>query len=157
MGHLAVARRCWREHWQERVGQPLSTFARACCKTNGSESQTSWSQRKQPQSSSYTPRLQTDIAAYTHRLFSLARKLQPAIIFIDEIDAFLRERASSDHEVSSMLKAEFMSCWDGLLTEGDRIMVLGATNRPTDIDAAILRRFVLFPLRCHPNPSPVSD
>ena len=73
-------------------------------------------------------------------LFSLARKLQPSIIFIDEIDSFLRERASGDHEVTSMMKAEFMTLWDGLTSSTDRIMVLGATNRPNDIDSAILRR-----------------
>ncbi|KAK9488572.1 P-loop containing nucleoside triphosphate hydrolase protein [Lipomyces starkeyi] len=72
-------------------------------------------------------------------IFSLAHKLQPSIIFIDEIDSFLRERSKSDHEVMSMLKAEFMTLWDGLTTEG-RIMVLGATNRPNDIDSAFLRR-----------------
>lgn len=42
-------------------------------------------------------------------LFSLAQKLQPSIIFIDEIDSFLRERATGDHEVTSMMKAEFMT------------------------------------------------
>ena len=42
-------------------------------------------------------------------LFSLARKLQPSIVFIDEIDSFLRERATGDHEVTSMMKAEFMT------------------------------------------------
>lgn len=73
-------------------------------------------------------------------LFSLARKLQPSIIFIDEIDSFLRERGAGDHEVTAMMKAEFMSLWDGLTSGADRIMVLGATNRPNDIDAAILRR-----------------
>ncbi|KAF8416991.1 putative membrane-spanning ATPase [Tirmania nivea] len=78
--------------------------------------------------------------------FSLARKLQPCIIFIDEIDAVLRSRSAQDHEASAMVKAEFMTCWDGLLTaseserESNRIMVLGATNRIADIDEAILRR-----------------
>jgi ATPase family AAA domain-containing protein 1 len=91
--------------------------------------------------------------------FGLARKCQPAIIFIDEIDSFLRERGRGDHEVTGMMKAEFMTCvysvliltqrhlqssncrlWDGLLSASDRILVLGATNRPNDIDSAILRR-----------------
>ena len=73
-------------------------------------------------------------------LFSLARKLQPSIVFIDEIDSFLRERATGDHEVTAMMKAEFMTLWDGLTSSSDRILVLGATNRPADIDPAILRR-----------------
>lgn len=73
-------------------------------------------------------------------LFSLGRKLQPAIIFIDEIDSFMRERSKTDHEVSGMMKAEFMTLWDGLATGSSRILVLGATNRPNDIDPAILRR-----------------
>ncbi|KAJ7639187.1 P-loop containing nucleoside triphosphate hydrolase protein [Roridomyces roridus] len=73
-------------------------------------------------------------------LFKLARKVQPCIIFIDEIDSFLRERSNGDHEVTAMMKAEFMTQWDGLLSSKDRILVLGATNRPNDIDPAILRR-----------------
>ncbi|CAH7688832.1 ATPase [Phakopsora pachyrhizi] len=67
-------------------------------------------------------------------LFSLARKLEPSIIFIDEIDSFMRERSKTDHEVSGMI------LWDGLATGSSRILVLGATNRPVDIDQAILRR-----------------
>lgn len=74
-------------------------------------------------------------------VFSLARKVQPAIIFIDEIDSFLRERASTDHEVTGMMKAEFMSLWDGMSSaHNERILILGATNRYHDIDKAILRR-----------------
>eukprot|EP00127_Corallochytrium_limacisporum_P006299 Clim_evm10s225 gene=Clim_evmTU10s225 len=74
-------------------------------------------------------------------LFSLARKLQPAIIFLDEADALLRNRASNDHEATAMMKAIFMSQWDGLTTDPDcRVIVMGATNRPYDVDKAFLRR-----------------
>ncbi|PVF99537.1 putative MSP1-intra-mitochondrial sorting protein [Serendipita vermifera] len=76
-----------------------------------------------------------------HAMFSLAQRIKPCIIFIDEIDCFLRERGKGDHEVTGMMKAEFMTQWDGLLTAKDsRILILGATNRPNDIDPAILRR-----------------
>ncbi|WWD18592.1 hypothetical protein CI109_103045 [Kwoniella shandongensis] len=82
-------------------------------------------------------------------LFSLARKVQPSIIFIDEIDSLFRERSSGDHEVTAMMKAEFMTLWDGLTTgSSSRVLVLGATNRPNDIDPAILRRMPKrFPIR----------
>ncbi|XP_063167581.1 outer mitochondrial transmembrane helix translocase-like [Candoia aspera] len=77
----------------------------------------------------------------TAAVFSLATKIQPCIIFIDEIDAFLRNRSRTDHEATAMMKAEFMSLWDGLQTESNcQVMVLGATNRPQDVDPAILRR-----------------
>ncbi|XP_012939116.1 ATPase family AAA domain-containing protein 1 [Aplysia californica] len=74
-------------------------------------------------------------------VFSLAIKLQPTIIFIDEIDSFLRSRSSTDHEATAMMKTQFMSLWDGLTTDPNlRVMIMGATNRPQDVDAAILRR-----------------
>ncbi|KAJ8933825.1 hypothetical protein NQ314_013746 [Rhamnusium bicolor] len=41
-------------------------------------------------------------------VFTLAVKIQPCIIFIDEIDSFLRARNSSDHEATAMMKAQFM-------------------------------------------------
>ena len=78
-------------------------------------------------------------------VFTLARKLQPTIVFIDEIDAVLGQRRSGEHEASGMVKAEFMTHWDGLASantygEQQRILILGATNRMQDIDEAILRR-----------------
>ncbi|XP_046710494.1 outer mitochondrial transmembrane helix translocase isoform X1 [Silurus meridionalis] len=82
-------------------------------------------------------------------VFSLAIKLQPSIIFIDEIDSFLRSRSSSDHEATAMMKAQFMSLWDGLDTDYQcQVIIMGATNRPQDLDSAILRR---MPTRFHIN------
>jgi SpoVK/Ycf46/Vps4 family AAA+-type ATPase len=78
--------------------------------------------------------------------FSLARKLSPCIIFIDEIDSFLHERKSDDNSALGNMKAEFMALWDGMESdpsnEGRRfgVVIIGATNRPWDVDAAILRR-----------------
>ncbi|GIZ04119.1 ATPase family AAA domain-containing protein 1-B [Caerostris extrusa] len=74
-------------------------------------------------------------------VFTLAIKIQPCIIFIDEIDSFLRSRDTFDHEATAMMKAQFMSLWDGLITDPDcQVIVMGATNRPHDVDRAILRR-----------------
>lgn len=40
-----------------------------------------------------------------------------------------------------MMKAQFMSLWDGLITDPSCIVIImGATNRPQDLDRAILRR-----------------
>ena len=57
----------------------------------------------------------------------------------------LGTRRSGEHEASGMVKAEFMTHWDGLTSantsgEPQRILILGATNRIQDIDEAILRR-----------------
>ncbi|XP_068650387.1 uncharacterized protein [Aristolochia californica] len=74
-------------------------------------------------------------------LFSLAYKLQPAIIFIDEVDSFLGQRRSTENEAMINMKTEFMALWDGFTTDKNaRVMVLAATNRPAELDEAILRR-----------------
>ncbi|XP_055695620.1 spastin isoform X2 [Lutzomyia longipalpis] len=76
-------------------------------------------------------------------LFAVAREMQPSIIFIDEVDSLLSERSSSEHEASRRLKTEFLVEFDGIPgnPEGDRIVVLAATNRPQELDEAALRRF----------------
>ncbi|KAL3618039.1 hypothetical protein CASFOL_038360 [Castilleja foliolosa] len=75
-------------------------------------------------------------------LFSLARKLAPAVIFIDEIDSLLGARGGfTEHEATRKLRNEIMLSWDGLTSkESERVLVLGATNRPFDIDDAVIRR-----------------
>ncbi|MCI4392935.1 hypothetical protein PGIGA_G00151530 [Pangasianodon gigas] len=93
------------------------------------------------QASTLTDKWYGESEKLTAAVFSLAVKLQPCIIFIDEIDAFLRSRSSLDHEATAIMKAQFMSLWDGLETGSDtQVMVMGATNRPQDVDAAIRRR-----------------
>uniref|UniRef100_A0A3B4CW98 Outer mitochondrial transmembrane helix translocase n=1 Tax=Pygocentrus nattereri TaxID=42514 RepID=A0A3B4CW98_PYGNA len=93
------------------------------------------------QASTLTDKWYGESQKLTAAVFSLAVKLQPCIIFIDEIDSFLRNRSSLDHEATAMMKAQFMSLWDGLETGAcTQVMVMGATNRPQDVDAAILRR-----------------
>ncbi|KAL9103169.1 MAG: hypothetical protein Q9163_001774 [Psora crenata] len=95
--------------------------------------------------STLTEKWYGDSNKLVNAMFSLARKLQPSIVFIDEIDAVLGMRRSGEHEASGMVKAEFMTHWDGLTSastsgEPQRILILGATNRIQDIDEAILRR-----------------
>ncbi|XP_030555818.1 ATPase family AAA domain-containing protein 1 [Drosophila novamexicana] len=83
-------------------------------------------------------------------VFTLAHKLQPCIIFIDEIESFLRMRATGDHEATAMMKTQFMMLWDGLISSTScSVLVLGATNRPQDLDKAILRR---MPAQFHIGP-----
>ncbi|XP_024528559.1 uncharacterized protein LOC9633323 isoform X2 [Selaginella moellendorffii] len=80
---------------------------------------------------------------YVKAVFTLASKISPSVVFVDEVDSMLGRRGK-DHEHSAMrkLKNEFMASWDGLRTrEKERVIVLAATNRPFDLDEAVIRRF----------------
>ncbi|KAN0035469.1 hypothetical protein ACTA71_004741 [Dictyostelium dimigraforme] len=74
-------------------------------------------------------------------LFSVAKKLQPTIIFIDEIDSIISTRKDSEHEVTTTKKSLLLQYWDGFESSGDdKVILMGATNRPGSIDSAFLRR-----------------
>ncbi|XP_054001158.1 fidgetin-like protein 1 [Hylaeus anthracinus] len=76
-------------------------------------------------------------------LFAVARVYQPSVIFVDEIDSLLTQRSETEHESSRRLKTEFLVQLDGAATaDEDRILIVGATNRPHELDEAARRRLV---------------
>ncbi|XP_065561483.1 fidgetin-like protein 1 isoform X1 [Artemia franciscana] len=76
-------------------------------------------------------------------LFAVARVHQPAVVFIDEIDSLLSQRSDSEHESSRRIKTEFLVQLDGAATSSeDKLLVIGATNRPQELDEAARRRLV---------------
>ncbi|RZF36879.1 hypothetical protein LSTR_LSTR004567 [Laodelphax striatellus] len=76
-------------------------------------------------------------------LFAVARVHQPSVVFIDEIDSLLSKRSDTEHESSRRIKTEFLVQLDGATTgDEDRLLVVGATNRPQELDEAARRRLV---------------
>ncbi|KAL6575875.1 hypothetical protein OROHE_000346 [Orobanche hederae] len=73
----------------------------------------------------------------SNALFSYAKKLAPVVIYLDEVDSLLGARGKNE---TSILKG-FVAAWDGLeLKESQRVLVIGGTNRPFDIDEAVICR-----------------
>ncbi|KAG6496748.1 hypothetical protein ZIOFF_044620 [Zingiber officinale] len=79
---------------------------------------------------------------YVKAVFTLASKIAPSVIFVDEVDSMLGRRENpGEHEAMRKMKNEFMVNWDGLRTKDkERVLVLAATNRPFDLDEAVIRR-----------------
>lgn len=75
-------------------------------------------------------------------LFYAAGKKAPSVIFIDEIDSLLMQRTEGENEGTRRLKTELLIQMDGAKQSKAHILVIGATNRPQEIDEAARRRFV---------------
>lgn len=75
-------------------------------------------------------------------LFEAAKEKMPSLVFIDEVDSIATERAAGEHDALRRVKTQLMQAMDGVTSKAeDRIVVLGATNIPWEIDAAFRRRF----------------
>ncbi|KND01439.1 uncharacterized protein SPPG_09101 [Spizellomyces punctatus DAOM BR117] len=93
-------------------------------------------------SSSLTSKWIGDGEKMVRALFAVARVHQPSVIFVDEIDSLLTQRTDGEHDATRRIKTEFLVQFDGCGTDNeDRILLIGATNRPHEIDEAARRRF----------------
>ena len=74
-------------------------------------------------------------------LFDLAHEMQPSVVFIDEIESILSKRKEDENDAMKRLKTEFLIQFDGVGSGEDlRVLIIGATNRPFDLDPGIIRR-----------------
>lgn len=76
-------------------------------------------------------------------VFTLARRLAPCVIYLDEVDSILSSRDQGEdtkYNTITSVKTTFMQEWDGLRTTADRVIVVASTNRPYALDQAVLRR-----------------
>lgn len=72
-------------------------------------------------------------------IFSLARKMSPCIVFLDEADAVFASRDAMRERTSHRdILNQFLKEWDGL--NDISVFVMVATNRPFDLDDAVIRR-----------------
>ena len=74
-------------------------------------------------------------------LFAVAAVKQPSVVFIDEIDSLLSMRGEGEMDAVRRVKTEFLVQLDGVTTSANnRVLLIGATNRPEELDEAARRR-----------------
>lgn len=73
-------------------------------------------------------------------IFSFAQKIQPCIIFIDEIDSMLRNRSDFEQSSTYSIKTQFLQEIDRVENENMKIIIIAATNNPHSLDKALYRR-----------------
>jgi len=75
-------------------------------------------------------------------LFAKAKKMQPSLIFMDEMDSIAISRDSNIDESTRRVLGQLLTEIEGFNTnQQDTILIMGATNKPWDLDDAIVSRF----------------
>tara|TARA_B100001094_G_scaffold333430_1_gene412109 strand:- start:18166 stop:19062 length:897 start_codon:yes stop_codon:yes gene_type:complete len=76
-------------------------------------------------------------------LFTLANKIKPCVIFIDELDGFASPRNILDQSHVTALKTQLLTYMDGIVSRDKTIIFIGATNLLSNVDNAVKRRMRL--------------
>ncbi len=90
-----------------------------------------------------------DTAKNVDKVFELAKRLNPCILFIDEFDFVAKTRTSDEHAALKRAVNTLLKCIDEISLVSDGVLLIGATNHPKLLDNAVWRRFdeiVMFPL-----------
>jgi SpoVK/Ycf46/Vps4 family AAA+-type ATPase len=74
-----------------------------------------------------------------HKIFDLARRHAPSILFFDEVDALASDRASMKQSAGRNVINQFLAEMDGAIGSNEGILILGATNAPWQVDSAFRR------------------
>lgn len=93
--------------------------------------------------SSFENKLYGESSKLIKALFSFANKVNPCVIFIDEIDGILGTRNDFDQSLVNEVKTIFLSEMDGIIERSPNVIFIGATNKLYSIDKAIKRRMRL--------------
>lgn len=74
-----------------------------------------------------------------HELFQLARRSSPCVLFLDEVDALGQKRSQQRNSAARGVVNALLAEMDNVASDNEGLFVLGATNQPWDMDAALRR------------------
>ena len=74
-----------------------------------------------------------------HDIFEVARENKPCVLFFDEIDALAASRSDMKKSAGKQLINQFLQELDGMNSDNDGVLIIGATNTPWHLDQAFRR------------------
>jgi ATP-dependent 26S proteasome regulatory subunit len=82
-----------------------------------------------------------ETAKNVEKVFEVAKRLSPCILFMDEFDFVAKTRASDEHAAIKRAVNTLLKSIDEVSLIDDEVLLIGATNHPDQLDAAAWRRF----------------
>ncbi|MEF8773315.1 MAG: ATP-binding protein [Halobacteriales archaeon] len=82
-----------------------------------------------------------ETAKNVEKVFEVAKRLSPCILFIDEFDFVAKTRKSDEHAAIKRAVNTLLKSIDEVSLIQDDVLLIGATNHPDELDAAAWRRF----------------